>query len=511
MPAILSKRKLPHDNAGPLRPRPPTIATSTEPRRLGRATTSHIGSGSSQSTATATRQTVTPIPPPVVPTFQASPPRPTPASLPSIPEQTPPKRGRGRPPKPKPIPPAVNQPVNDAARVATDTQLPGPPPAAPPADVTSSPAVQHQPTPPQQTRVTRQRAGTMIAVDSRPVMSAEAKENLRPINGLVAPKITYQAPQPHSQPWTRTLMRPSPPTTLPPSLQHPHRQIPSPQQQQQQQQPQHHDKVQPTTHRDPRPSQTQPPVTNTPVPVPAVPPQTPRSHPSPAHALQQQSAQKNNAQTPNKPPQRADRNIDKVVLGDICFRTWYPSYYGKELLGDTTSLTSKNPPGPSNGTDAAPGHAPGAAKDHGAKAHHKRGAETPILDRLYVCPMCFKYSKELMAWLTHVRLCENTRSTPPGRKIYTHPRGRRTVTRLVPEIKRGPGKKASTGTKAVEVIVEDAGEWSVWEVDGEQEGVGPAPSTPRWFTITDHLPSSSARTYPSLRSSSSTTSQSSST
>ncbi|PHH75338.1 hypothetical protein CDD80_2469 [Ophiocordyceps camponoti-rufipedis] len=33
-------------------------------------------------------------------------------------------------------------------------------------------------------------------------------------------------------------------------------------------------------------------------------------------------------------PPRPDRNIDKVVLGNLCFRTWYPSQYGKELFED---------------------------------------------------------------------------------------------------------------------------------------------------------------------------------
>lgn len=55
----------------------------------------------------------------------------------------------------------------------------------------------------------------------------------------------------------------------------------------------------------------------------------------------------------------ADRNVHNVVLGDILFKTWYPSFYPEELVG----------------------------RD---------------LERLYVCQRCFKYSKELMPFLAHV-------------------------------------------------------------------------------------------------------------
>lgn len=54
----------------------------------------------------------------------------------------------------------------------------------------------------------------------------------------------------------------------------------------------------------------------------------------------------------------ADRNVHHVVLGDILFKTWYPSFYPEELVG----------------------------RD---------------LERLYVCQWCFKYSKELMPFLAH--------------------------------------------------------------------------------------------------------------
>lgn len=124
---------------------------------------------------------------------------------------------------------------------------------------------------------------------------------------------------------------------------------------------------------------------------------------------------------------QTDRNIDKVVLGDLCFKTWYPSYFGKEVL------------------DNGPG----------------------TLDRLYVCDCCFKYSKELVAWWQHVQLCR-AKNFIPGSKIYTHPKGQRTVLKACgPPPKSGRGRKSNASQKMVEELVQDQGEWSIWEVDGE--------------------------------------------
>lgn len=165
-----------------------------------------------------------------------------------------------------------------------------------------------------------------------------------------------------------------------------------------------------------------------------------------------------------------DRNIDKVVLGDICFRAWYPSYYGKDVLGDFSSPS----------TSAHPVHQPhggGGSKvgsKDGAKGHARHRDPPPILDRLCVCPCCFKYSKELVSWWEHVRICE-AKGHIPGRKIYVHPKGQRTVLvpapgTAVPKPAKG-GKRGSVSVKMVEEVVKDEGEWSIWEVDGEKEGV----------------------------------------
>ncbi|KAI2780053.1 acyl-CoA N-acyltransferase [Daldinia loculata] len=176
-----------------------------------------------------------------------------------------------------------------------------------------------------------------------------------------------------------------------------------------------------------------------------------------------------------KPPPtpRSDRNIDKVVLGNICFKAWYPSYYGKEVLGDISNNTN---PGGKDGRD-------GGGKMGGRIGGSKR-QPPPMLERLYVCPCCFKYSRELVAWWEHVRCCEKTFEMP-GRKVYKHPKGLRTRTVKVPSafssvttataaevVGKGKGRKKSdggAGAPTVEEVVSDDGEWSVWEVDGEKD------------------------------------------
>jgi len=71
-----------------------------------------------------------------------------------------------------------------------------------------------------------------------------------------------------------------------------------------------------------------------------------------------------------------DLNIHNVALGDTLFKAWYPSFYPEEIVG----------------------------KD---------------LDTLHVCRWCFKYSKELVPFLTHQKLCPGKRDDPPGELIYS--------------------------------------------------------------------------------------------
>ncbi|KAI1207634.1 acyl-CoA N-acyltransferase [Annulohypoxylon truncatum] len=233
--------------------------------------------------------------------------------------------------------------------------------------------------------------------------------------------------------------------------------------------------------------------TPSPTPPPTEPTQTRPPKPSLQQQLQQsraaQSASADKMSTPkrpsssadklSKPPPtpRSDRNIDKVVLGDICFKAWYPSYYGKEVLGDISNTNNAN----AGGKDRQGSKdRDGGGKIGGRIGGGKRNPP-PMLDRLYVCPCCFKYSRELVMWWEHVRCCERT-FRMPGTKVYTHPKGKRTVRTTVAgaasgsvEKGRGRGRKrsdadASTGVSAiVEKVVMDEGEWSVWEVDGEKD------------------------------------------
>lgn len=155
---------------------------------------------------------------------------------------------------------------------------------------------------------------------------------------------------------------------------------------------------------------------------------------------------------PQKPPPtpRSDRNIDRVVLGDISFRAWYPSYYGKDVLGDA-SVTS--------GGKANPGG--GGAKIGGGKKDKE-----VLLDRLFVCPSCFKYSKEEPKWRKHINACL-PKAWVPGAKIYVHPKESRTPQSTSGSDARRKSKpKKEDGSAPV-----TEGEWSVWEVDGENEPV----------------------------------------
>jgi hypothetical protein len=71
----------------------------------------------------------------------------------------------------------------------------------------------------------------------------------------------------------------------------------------------------------------------------------------------------NTATSPTKAKLKVnnERNIENVVLGDILFPTWYPSFYPEDLIGNDKS---KNP--------------------------------------LYICQWCFKYAKEIVPFMAHV-------------------------------------------------------------------------------------------------------------
>ncbi|KAH7322796.1 acyl-CoA N-acyltransferase [Stachybotrys elegans] len=339
----------------------------------------------------------TPVFPPVPPTYQ---PRPRPLAAVASPAQTSPPTPTVQTPVPIPRPP--EQAARSHGRQPVPAQLYYPTASAdsrpwPPAPRPAPPTAPPWSAPNNKGNA---QSGVMGSI-------AAPSPNPRP-SGLVAPEITYHVPQaypggrpPHSQ-----LVRPHPPSAQPPRLNKP---------------------VQPMI----------PPVV-TPV-HPPKPPTLPAA---------------------DKPPLRADRNIDKVVLGDLCFRTWYPSYYGKEVLGDS----SNHPRG---------GSKDDGGKGNGGKAPPKKERDSHmVLEMLYVCPLCFKYSKEIVPWLGHVKGCQS-RAVLPGRKVYVHPRGTRKV--LVPtDAGKGAGPKkrrGDTGPRYTEQLVQDQGEWSIWEVDGEEDAL----------------------------------------
>lgn len=107
----------------------------------------------------------------------------------------------------------------------------------------------------------------------------------------------------------------------------------------------------------------------------------------------------------NGTPAKSTRNIDKVVFGDLLVDCSYTSRHVREIVGDKVA----------------------------------EGKE--MLDRLCVCPHCFKYTQEIVKYLGHVQVCERRRDGAegmlPGKRIYRH------------------GKSG----------------WQVWEVDGEDDGV----------------------------------------
>ncbi|KAB2569684.1 Males-absent on the first protein [Lasiodiplodia theobromae] len=99
---------------------------------------------------------------------------------------------------------------------------------------------------------------------------------------------------------------------------------------------------------------------------------------APPSAPQPQSA---NKQDPRPQPQQQQRpaamepNVLNVVLGDLLVKPWYPSFYPEELVGRR-------------------------------------------VERLYVCQWCFKYSKELIPFLGHTKVCGLKDAPPPGTRIY---------------------------------------------------------------------------------------------
>ncbi|KAI2616861.1 acyl-CoA N-acyltransferase [Hypoxylon sp. NC1633] len=212
------------------------------------------------------------------------------------------------------------------------------------------------------------------------------------------------------------------------------------------------------------------------------------------------------------PTPHSDRNVDKVMLGRTTFKAWYPSYYGKEVLGsipnNASSVGAKD-----NSTGGA-----GAIMNKMGGGSKRTALPQPLLDILYVCPLCFKYSRELDSYHEHTLCCSATFEMP-GCKVYTHPKGqppqikgvsaKETVGEYVAKLmakviaearatatatnaegrprkekeKRDdvvPRAKAKANADAdadgvaplgENLMATQEGEWSVWEVDGEKDAL----------------------------------------
>ena len=119
------------------------------------------------------------------------------------------------------------------------------------------------------------------------------------------------------------------------------------------------------------------------------------------------------------------RNIDQVVLGNMLFQTWYFSPYPENI---TKGANAKNASDVRNGVNLA----------NGVSSLAQTGM---VCERLYVCPICFRYSPEEVEYSQHV-MCHQEEQRQVG-DIFPVP------------------------DSAFKVYEWDG--YVVWEVDGESE------------------------------------------
>lgn len=81
-----------------------------------------------------------------------------------------------------------------------------------------------------------------------------------------------------------------------------------------------------------------------------------------------------------------ERNIDNVVFANVMFKSWYPSWYPTEIIGDKALSATVKPVG-------------------------------ITVPALYVCKKCFGYSKIVEDWLKHCKICDKD---VPGQLVYNH-------------------------------------------------------------------------------------------
>lgn len=82
------------------------------------------------------------------------------------------------------------------------------------------------------------------------------------------------------------------------------------------------------------------------------------------------------------------RNIGQVVLGDLCFETWFHSPYPDTVVYGEHYHTPR----------------PALNEEHN-KNGHTEIVTAPLIDRLYVCPHCFKYTRQVADYVEHLSRC----------------------------------------------------------------------------------------------------------
>ncbi|PQE19331.1 histone acetyltransferase protein [Rutstroemia sp. NJR-2017a BVV2] len=154
-----------------------------------------------------------------------------------------------------------------------------------------------------------------------------------------------------------------------------------------------------------------------------------------------------------------ERNIKEVVFGDICFKSWYSSWYPREIIGMNH--------GAGGAGELGGGHVGSGGVTKGNKSGNGKGngkgsagaaASATQVERLWVCGWCFAYSLSKGEMGVHREVCRRRVEGPPGRRIYVHAE------------RSGDGDEVGDGD-GMDREGEEKGEWSVWEVDGEEEVV----------------------------------------
>lgn len=132
-------------------------------------------------------------------------------------------------------------------------------------------------------------------------------------------------------------------------------------------------------------------------------PHPPITHPmAPTHASPANPPPKSPTKSTKATPKPStDPNVLEVVFGSLLIKPWYPSFYPEELVGRK-------------------------------------------VERLMVCQWCFKYSKEVLPFLGHLRACRVKGCGDGG----------------------GGGEEEGGGMVGEKVYEKDG--YSLWEIDGEE-------------------------------------------